>query len=340
MTSLSEGDSIKREYRHGNGNLRHVYSEDQTDTEFLEIQPEDSASHHGENAFYYQRMGNADVMRLDSSGHHGRTVRRSNSEPKLNEAAPGEHQEGTSSKSMINFPPRSSLDDQSNWRATGEAFQRNSQGKYVQSPILEETDSALEREMGSGYFLRPKAFLDYETRNRRALNGLAGFDSETHQTWQGALATQTAATGATNVQPAHRRPPLERELPYFDNRSSFLRHRVSLSKLNGAVGKKSSRSKQSGGQTNGDESESGSSNERSQRNSRRNSVSNAGAVTVNAANKPGKLTDDDRDSGIALNANQQLAHRSRFLEKKSIFTIAYDEVATAKLPAASDNLPT
>lgn len=91
----------------------------------------------------------------------------------------------------------------------------------------------------------------------------------------------------------------------------------------------------------GDETESASSNDRSQRNSGRNTVVNAASASLAKSNK--LLTEDDHDSGIVLNSQQQLGNgnnRSRFLEKKSIFTIAYDEVATTKIPSATDNLPT
>ena len=86
----------------------------------------------------------------------------------------------------------------------------------------------------------------------------------------------------------------------------------------------------------GDETESASSNDRSQRNSGRNAASVS--YTTTKHNK--LLTEDDHDSGIVLNSQQQGNNRSRFLEKKSILTIAYDEVATTKIPSATDNLPT
>ena len=161
--------------------------EEHSDVDFLDIQPEDSASHHGagEKAFYYQRMGNADVMRLETSvnrnnrrmsnesSSENKGIRRSNSEPRLIEPPDMERVADDSrnaSKSMVDFPQHSSMDDQLAiaWRIVNESQQhqqshRNSQtNKYVQSPILEETDSALERELqtASSFYLRPKTFLE------------------------------------------------------------------------------------------------------------------------------------------------------------------------------------
>ena len=88
LGTLPEAESQRRSFRipNTNGGMQHIYSEEtninydpspggrhygeENDMEFLEIQPEDSASHHGagDNAFYYQRMGNADVMKLDTAG--------------------------------------------------------------------------------------------------------------------------------------------------------------------------------------------------------------------------------------------------------------------------------
>lgn len=85
----------------------------------------------------------------------------------------------------------------------------------------------------------------------------------------------------------------------------------------------------------------GSSNEHpgQRHSSRRNSISST-PVPVNKLMNI-KLLDDDRDSGIALNnGGGNLSQRnSRFLEKKSIFTIAYDDVATTKIPSSSDQQP-
>lgn len=383
LATLSEGESNKRSFRNSNSNggMQHLYEdsnggydasrrhygEDHSDMEFLEIQPEDSASHHGagENAFYYQRMGNADVMRLDTTVNRNRrisnemhaktSVRRSNSEPRLADSDTEQVEATNSSKSMINFPNRSPIEDQvaMNWRlATEMAQHRASQSKYVQSPILEETDSALERELqtGSSFYLRPKGFFDFHSGNR---NGGRQFmppdvDGGGKQAWHRPSVGPIAAE-VSNHQYNNKRQEapkeikeLERELPYFNNRSSFLRHKLSMNKSK-SVGKKPARIKSSGKnpiQADGDETESVSSNDRSQRNSRRNSVANASAMTVI---KTSKLLEDDLDSGIALNSNQQQGansnNRSRFLEKKSIFTIAYDEVATTKIPSATDNLP-
>ena len=380
LGTLSEVDSNKRSYRNSNSNgghhlyedgnvvydsSRRHYGEDHSDMEFLEIQPEDSASHHGagENAFYYQRMGNADVMRLDTtvnrnrrisneSHHlHAKTVRRSNSEPRLADSDNEQVEATNSSKSMINFPNRSSpIEDQvaMNWRlATEMAHQRASQSKYVQSPILEETDSALERELqtGSSFYLRPKGFFDFHG-NRNVGRQFMATDGGGKPDWhRPSLVNPIGAEigGQYNKRPDAQKE-LEKELPYFNNRSSYLRHKLSMNKSK-SVGKKPARIKSSGKnpiQADGDETESASSNDRSQRNSRRNSVGNPSSMTI----KTSKLLEDDLDSGIALNSSQQQQqggngnNRSRFLEKKSIFTIAYDEVATTKIPSATDNLPT
>lgn len=366
MTTLSEAESNKRPFRNSNANggVQHIYpeetngvydttrvrhyAEDQSDMDFLEIQPEDSASHHGgaENAFFYQRMGNADVMRLDTTISRNRRssvdaqkiVRRSNSEPRLNETElEVTDPNGNSSKSMINFPHRSSsTDDQANfnWRLATELQHRNSQSKYVQSPILEETDSALERELqtGSSFYLRPKGLFDFHSACRNGGHQFLSPDNGIKADWSRSGMVSSVATKRPEI--IQREPRiLERELPYFNNRSSFLRHKLSLNKKNG---KKPSRTKSSSSRNpilvDGDETESASSNDRSQRNSRSNSIANPAIL------KTSKTFEDDHDSGIAINAN--VNNRSRFLEKKSIFTIAYDEVATTKIPSATDNLPT
>lgn len=224
--------------------------------------------------------------------------------------------------------------------------------KYDQSPILEETDRALERELqtGSSFYLRPKSFFDFHPGGR---NGggrlLVGPDAD-----HGERRALNRPEGPNQRQNDAKRPEstlkeikeMERELPYFNNRSSFLRHKLSQNKTNkGGSKSKPARTKSSNKNQNsfdGDETGSASSNERSQRNSRRNSVTNNVSMAHTKANI---FFEDDHDSGIALNSNQPQPGnpsnlRSRFLEKKSIFTIAYDEVATTKIPSATDNLPT
>ena len=138
------------------------------------------------------RMGNADVMRMETSHqqhnhlqhghqqhnhHHQRhqqqqhtmqqsydlvdqIVRRSNSEPKLNDAEMEQPERGNGSKSMVNFPSQHQQSSDlmaTAWRRNSESNPINSHRnwqpfhhKYVQSPILEETDSALERELHTG----------------------------------------------------------------------------------------------------------------------------------------------------------------------------------------------
>lgn len=384
LGTLPEAESHRRPFRipNNNGGMQHIYSEEtgnvnydpsrggrhyveENDMEFLEIQPEDSASHHGagDNAFYYQRMGNADVMKLDTAIHRHRRistdsqskVRRSNSEPRLNESEVDQIEAGNSSKSMINFPHRSSIEDQMgnnmNWRLATEPQHRNSLNKYVQSPILEETDSALERELqtGSSFYLRPKGLFDFHHNGGRHNGGQRQFhpsdvERGARQAWDRTDSGNAMLNEGSNVQ--LKRPEsfskeikeLEKELPYFNNRSSFLRHKLNLNKKNNKKQPRVTSSSRNPIMVDGDETESASSNDRSQRNSGRNAAS----VSYTKPNK--LLTEDDHDSGIVLNPQQQQQlgngnNRSRFLEKKSIFTIAYDEVATTKIPSATDNLP-
>ena len=93
-----------------------------------------------------------------------------------------------------------------------------------------------------------------------------------------------------------------------------------------------SKSVKSGNET-ADEAES-SSNEHSHRLSRTNGKTSAPALLLK------RSVDDDLDSGIALNATlRDSSRRNKYLEKKSIFTIAYDEMATKKIPSASDHQP-
>ena len=339
------------------------YIEEHSDVDFLEIQPEDSASHHGagEKSFYYQRMGNADVMRLETSVNRNpanrrtsnesssdtKVMRRSNSEPRLIEPTDEERidneeaQQRNQSKSMVDFPQRhQSMDDQLAiaWRIVNESqlSHRNSQNvnKYVQSPILEETDSALERELqtASSFYLRPKTFLEYNYGGGGGTNrsGLPpGVESRVRQAWQRNSIAATAAANPAAAESiseerrvARMKRELERELPYFNNRSSFLRHRVSLSRK-----AKAQKSRSNSRFNDGDESDRSISSNPSD--SRRNSSSGAAVPVLLFKNR---APDDERDSGIALNTN----NRNRFLEKKSIFTIAYDEIATTKIPSASD----
>ncbi|KAI9561048.1 hypothetical protein GHT06_012004 [Daphnia sinensis] len=383
MATLPEPDSHRRAFRiqNANGGMQHIYSEEaagydqsrtrqyaeeHSDMEFLEIHPEDSASHHGvgENAFYYQRMGNADVMKLDTALQRNRrlstdsqckTVRRSNSEPRLNESEIDQIDVNNSSKSMINFPHRTCMEEHMalNWRVATEQQHRNSLNKYVQSPILEETDSALEREMqtGSSFYLRPKGLFDFHHNGGRNVGGQRQFlppdvERGARQAWH-QMDTVNPTINEANM--SVKRPDsfskeikeLEREMPYFNNRSSFLRHKLNLNKKNNKKQPRTKSSSRNPIMADGDETESASSNDRSQRNSGRNTVVNAASASLAKSNK--LLTEDDRDSGIVLNPQQQLGNgnnRSRFLEKKSIFTIAYDEVATTKIPSATDNLPT
>jgi len=64
-----------------------------------------------------------------------------------------------------------------------------------------------------------------------------------------------------------------------------------------------------------------------------------GAHTVQVGSKR-TTADDDLDSGIALNTTlRDASRRNKFLEKKSIFTIAYDDMATTKIPSTSDYQP-
>ena len=380
LGTLPEAESQRRSFRipNTNGGMQHIYSEEtninydpsrggrhygeENDMEFLEIQPEDSASHHGagDNAFYYQRMGNADVMKLDTAGNRNRrlstdsqskTVRRSNSEPRLNESEVDQVEASNSSKSMINFPHRSSIEEQMgmNWRLTTEPQHRNSLNKYVQSPILEETDSALERELqtGSSFYLRPKGLFDFHHNGGRNGGQRQQFhpsdvERGARQAWNRTDSGENQILNEGNVP--FKRPEsfskeikeLEKELPYFNNRSSFLRHKLNLNKKNNKKAPRVTSSSRNPIMVDGDETESASSNDRSQRNSGRNAASVS--YTTTKHNK--LLTEDDHDSGIVLNSQQQGNNRSRFLEKKSIFTIAYDEVATTKIPSATDNLPT
>ena len=338
-------------------NTRHQhYMEENSDVDFLEIQPEDSASHHGagEKAFYYQRMGNADVMRLETSINRNnrrmsnestsenKGMRRSNSEPHLIEPPDMERvpDDGrNASKSMVDFPQRPSMDDQLAiaWRIVNESQQqqthRNSQtNKYVQSPILEETDSALERELqtASSFYLRPKTFLEYNYGGGGTNRSLPpGVESRVRQAWQRNSVAATAAAHPTVAESiieerrlARMKRELERELPYFDNRSSFLRHRVSLSRKAKANKNVNNRFNDGDGSAS---DRSVSSNDPSHRESRRNSSTGPPVPVLLFKNR---APDDERDSGIALNSN----NRNRFLEKKSIFTIAYDEIATTKIP--------
>lgn len=369
MSTLSEPESNKRPYHGGGMNGRgqvvysdenhgvydssrnRLYGEEHSDGDFLEIQPEDSASHHGagENAFFYQKMGNADVMRLDTTNNRrisvdsqAKAVRRSSSEPKLNESETEQIVAHHSSKSMVNFPHRSSTEDHSNWRQATDLQHRNSQSKYVQSPILEETDSALERELhtGSSFYLRPKGLFDFHGVGRnggRQQFVQANDDDGDQPVWQRSIMVNPAETNEPYKRPEAVRRELERELPYFNNRSSYLRHKMSLKKINEKTSSqiKSNNNYKKPVPLDGDyETESASSNDRSRRNSRSNSIANNQNVL-----RTSKLVEDDHDSGIALNQQQVNNNRSRFLEKKSIFTIAYDEVATTKIPSATDNLP-
>jgi len=236
------------------------------------------------------------------------------------------------SKSLVNYPNNHRLDDQYRMALAEPQHGRASQSKYVQSPILEETDSALERELhqtGSNYFLRPKGggYLEYHQPGSRFA-------------WQRSSSVPPESSSGSHHHHHHRRnsaemrelKELERELPYFNNRSSFLRHRLSK------IRKSSSTTTKKNGKLNVDgyDTESGgSSNERDNHTTRRNSVSSFHNKLSNNI----KLFDDDRDSGIALNNNGTQQRSSRFLEKKSIFTIAYDDVATTKIPSSSDLPP-
>lgn len=109
-------------------------------------------------------MGNADVMRMETSQPEmhpskqysydalDKMVRRSCSEPRLNDSErepPLAARNG--SKSMVNFPSQNyPVSDLIRRQAElGRNWQQFNH-KYVQSPILEETDSALEREMHTG----------------------------------------------------------------------------------------------------------------------------------------------------------------------------------------------
>ena len=65
------------------------------------------------------------------------------------------------------------------------------------------------------------------------------------------------------------------------------------------------------------------------------SISSGGSAG-GGSRRPAKSAEDG-DSGIAINIGGA-GRKSRFLEKKSIFTIAYDDVATARIPSSSDNL--
>jgi hypothetical protein len=236
-----------------------------------------------------------------------------------------------------------------NWRLTTEPQHRNSLNKYVQSPILEETDSALERELqtGSSFYLRPKGLFDFHHNGGRnggqrqflqsdvergARQAWNRSDSENPILNEGNVPFKRTESFSKEIK------ELEKELPYFNNRSSFLRHKLNLNKKNNKKTPRVTSSSRNPIMMDGDETESASSNDRSQRNSGRN------AASLSYTTKPNKsLTEDDHDSGIVLNSQQQLGNgnnRSRFLEKKSIFTIAYDEVATTKIPSATDNLPT
>ena len=202
----------------------------------------------------------------------------------------------------------------------------------MQSPILEETDSALERELqtASSFYLRPKTFLEYNYGGGGTNRSLPpGVESRVRQAWQRNSVAATAAANPTVAESiteerrlARMKRELERELPYFNNRSSFLRHRVSLSRKAKAQKNTNNRFNDADGSAS---DRSVSSNDFSHRESRRNSSSGPPVPVLLFKNR---APDDERDSGIALNAN----NRNRFLEKKSIFTIAYDEIATTKIP--------
>lgn len=344
--------------------VSHNYVDEHSEAEFIEIQPEDSASHQGDNTFVYQRMGNADVMRMEPSQPQihpsnqqkydafDKMVRRSSSEPRLNDSEmerPVAARNG--SKSMVNFPSQ-------NHHAVGDMMRRNAESnrnwqqfhhKYVQSPILEETDSALERELltgsarlglGSGYYIHQNpALLDYSkyhgvVRNDRHSLQNSSTEAEKAHNWQ---------HPDSSTPKLRRSLIMERDLPFFDNRSSFLRHRSYLNRNSKSNSDKSIDGKFKGGNSKpvrvgsieaADETESSG-------NEHPHGAARFGRVhPIQAGNKRLAAADDDLDSGIALNSTlRDASRRSKYLEKKSIFTIAYDDMATTKIPSASDHQP-
>ena len=288
-------------------------------------------------------------------------VQRSNSEPKLNGESEMERlSDRNGSQSMINFPPHRTRGHggsaipptwttRNHYPEWNRNVPSNSGHKYVQSPILEETESALERELhtGSSYFSRHhqnqnQPFLDYSRyhgvmRNQRMLR------TDFHTVDSGRVQGSGAADPPTPPVNARKRSlVMERDLPFFDNRSSYLRRRSSLIRNNkmqqqppvpvvsntaGKFGRSVAHD--------AEETES-SSNERSLRNSSRNSMIRTNNSVGPSNHK--RLIEDDLDSGIALNNSHVVdsTRRKKFLEKKSIFTIAYDNMATVKIPSALD----
>ena len=309
------------QFQHLNG-LNRIYVEDvnnpydpSIDADLMDIQPEDSASQ-GDSTVHYQRMGKADVLRIEPghtrfSHHHiPPVVRRSNSEPRLNESHMERPDRRESTQSMVNFPQRHDSTVAGPSRTLSDVSRstlHRTPNKYVQSPILEETESALERELltSSGYHVRQPLRKD-------------SMEMGPKKAWQ------SSSLSSAPVRTIARPLPLERELPYFTNRTSVLRHRSNLSR-NSQTHRhsKTTRSETAA------ETERSSNNDRSQRNSRRSSTANNGLKRASV------VAEDDLDSGIALNAST----RHKFTEKKSIFTIAYDGVATAQIPTVSETLP-
>jgi len=104
-------------------------------------------------------MGNADVMQMETSHSQlhpsnqqnysalDKVVRRSISEPKLNDSGIERPSAArNSSKSMVNFPSQNQTASDLN-AGSSRNLQQQFSHKYMQSPILEETESALEREL-------------------------------------------------------------------------------------------------------------------------------------------------------------------------------------------------